>query len=108
MRDYIGLDLGSKSQSEAVAVDESGKIVGEPVRFKPEKSSMDEMVATLCSGALPEEVMFISEPTGTIWHSVGSYLPSRGYRFFLVSPVNAGVDLIHWRRLAIDPPRQHD
>jgi len=86
MRLYIGLDLGSKSQSEAVAVDESGKIVGEPVRFTPERSSMDEMVATLCGGALPEEVMFISEPTGTIWHSVESYLSSRGYGFFLVSP----------------------
>lgn len=86
MRLCIGLDLGSKSQSEAVAVDESGRMVGEPVRFTLEKSSMDEMVATLYGGALPEEVLFITESTGTIWRSLAGYLSSRGHGFFLLPP----------------------
>ena len=86
MKLYIGLDLGSKSQSEAVAIDESGKLIGKPLRFKPIKPSIDEMVATLCGAVAPEDVTFIAEPTGTIWHSMASYLSSRGYQLFLVSP----------------------
>lgn len=82
---YIGIDVG-KRDHEATILDESGKELGESIKFPNSVPGAQKLLSKIPN---PKDAMFILEATGHYWLSLYCYLVSKELSTQVINPIQS-------------------
>jgi len=79
---YVGINIG-KEIHEASAVDEQGRILGQPIRFTNTQTDYQRFLIWLPQGS----IQIAMEATGHYWLPLYDFLKEKDYEITLISPI---------------------
>jgi transposase len=85
----VGIDI-AKHNHEATLMDESGQVLGKPVRFQNSFAGIDRLLnAVRAHTATPADAIFGMEATGHYWLNLYIHLRDGGYRVHVINPIQS-------------------
>ena len=82
---YIGIDIGKRNH-EATILDESGKELGESIKFLNTVPGAEKLMSKIPN---PKDAMFVLEATGHYWLSLYCYLTSKELSVQVINPIQS-------------------
>jgi transposase len=75
----VGIDLAVRGYHVATILDEKGRAVGRPIRFRHRPDDLEKLVGKIREGLQPlDELTAVLEPTGMAWFPVAQWLRRAG------------------------------
>lgn len=84
----IGIDIG-KNYHEASIVDSYGNLIGKSCRFSNTHKGADKLMNHILSHIDNKDFIFGMEATGHYWYSIYSFLKSKGYKVYVINPIQS-------------------
>lgn len=86
---FVGIDIGKRNH-EAAMIDDQGKPVGKPIRFRNTKAGSEKLLQFINNHELlPDNSMIGLEATGHYWLSVFSFLTALEFNVIPFNPIQS-------------------